>query len=156
LRLITARRNTRLLATFTLSEYERAGLLLNQPALGADMPSVVMDRMLAHLGTHPPCFLFRRLFLDLMPDDVRTVLVHSAIADSRELAQLADRLWLAKQPSTSAVRISSTASSADKPKTNTGNPDFCWYHRKWGQGATKCKQPCTFPSKSGNASAGRQ
>ena len=52
----------RLLGTFELSEPERASLLLHFRSLGYTKPSALMDEMLALLGDHPPCFLFRQWF----------------------------------------------------------------------------------------------
>ena len=40
---------TRLLGTFTLSEYERAGQILHMPPLGDNKPSQLMDQMMALL-----------------------------------------------------------------------------------------------------------
>ena len=139
----------RLLNTFTLSDYEKAGHLLNLPGLGSDMPSTLMDKMLALLGNHPPCFLFKRIFYDQMPEDIRTVLVQANIDDCRELAQMADRLWLARQPTTAAI-----SSPSNEPKK--GKEGYCWYHAKFGNKALRCLTPCTFPvSKTkGNDNAG--
>ena len=65
----------RLLDTFDLSELERASQLLHIHSLGATKPSELMDEMLSLLGNHPPCLLFKQLFLERMPDDTRTQLV---------------------------------------------------------------------------------
>jgi len=146
----------RLLDTFSLSEQQRARMLLNMPAIGDELPSAVMDRMLNLLGTHTPCFLFRQLFLDLLPNDIRTVLVSSGQMDSRELAKLADRLVLTRQLSTSAVCISAKQRfSPDKTVTTSKDTDLCWYHRKWGDKATNCKQPCSYKV-AGTETASRQ
>ena len=34
-----------------------------------------MDEMLALLGDHPPCLLFKQLFLERLPEDIRIQLV---------------------------------------------------------------------------------
>ena len=52
----------RLMETFYFSEPEQALLLLHFRALIDSKPSAHMDKMLAVLGGHPPCFLFRQLF----------------------------------------------------------------------------------------------
>ncbi len=36
--------------------------------LGDDKPSVLMDNMLALLDGHTPCFIFRSLFLECLPE----------------------------------------------------------------------------------------
>lgn len=153
---------TRLLSTFTLSAHERAGLLLSQPGLGSDSPTALMDKMLALMGDHPPCFLFRRLFVNLMPEDIRPVLVHTEIADARELAKLAERLCTARSDNVHAVSSSSSAQRGHK-RPNPG--EHCWYHTKYGTKARRCIAPCSFSpsltkttpaSVSGNAVAGSQ
>ena len=57
----------RLLGTFSPSDYERAGMLINGPDLGDDKPSALMNKMLALVGDHEPCLLFKRLFLQHLP-----------------------------------------------------------------------------------------
>lgn len=161
----------RLLETFALSEYERGQRLLGWPILGDDKPSVLMDRMLAFLDGHPPCFLFRALFLQRMPDSVRSTLVHSKVEDCRELAKAADALWSAHQHSTNTVSGYSTNTELDSSNnlmtgsfsrrggqqkiTSTAPVKLCWYHAKHGEKASRCLQPCSFSS-SGNGRVDRQ
>ena len=130
----------RLITTFTLSDYDKAGLLLNHPGLGSDSPSALMDKMLAMLGDHAPCFLFRRIFINLMPEDIRPVLVHTEVTDPRELAKLADRLCQARPTHVSAISRDQR-SKASVPITRS----YCYYHARFGNKAKNCKAPCTFP-----------
>ena len=60
----------RLLDSFKLSEPERASLLLHFLPPGDTRPSFLMDKMLALLGDHSPCFLFCQLFLERLPEDM--------------------------------------------------------------------------------------
>ena len=167
----------RLLATFTPSDYERAGMLINGPNLGDDKPSALMDRMLALLGDHKPCLLFKRLFLERLPVEVRAPLLHSSEKDMRKLAELADLTWQGLKGSpgllTNAVSTSSEAEvnriakgkSNPVAKDNTfrawkqewqqvpGGP--CAYHSYYGTRAKTCTPPCSA-ARPGNASAGRQ
>ena len=142
----------RMLASFDTSEYERSQRLLEMPALGDDRPSQLMDKMLVLLDNHPPCFLFRGIFYQRMPDYIRAALVHSKIEDCRELAKAADVLWSAHQASAIAVVKRHPSSPANSSRSSSG-PRFCWYHSKFGDKATKCNQPCSFP---GNGKVGRQ
>lgn len=44
----------------------------------------------------------------------------------------------------------------DQPRQDQkdgANPEWCWYHQKFGTGATKCRAPCTF--RTGNGAGGR-
>ena len=65
----------RLTDTFDLSERERASRLLRFHPLGDSKPSMLMDKMLALLSEHTPCFLFKQLFLEWLPEDLRIHLV---------------------------------------------------------------------------------
>ena len=150
----------RLLATYALSDYERAGQLLNMPELGDDKPSALMDKMLALLGQHEACFLFRRIFLNRLPEAIRSVLVHSGETDNRRLAAAADQLWEAHRGDTSSV----AACPVTRPRRNTvATEGICFYHATYGAKARRCKEFCKFqPStaaasspSSGNASADR-
>ena len=92
----------RLIDTFCLSKRERAARLLHTRPLGDSKPSALMDEMLALLGDHPPCFLFEQLFLERLPEDIRSQLVDAAVRDHRELARKADALWEARDLGVSA------------------------------------------------------
>ncbi|RUS81701.1 hypothetical protein EGW08_010563 [Elysia chlorotica] len=65
--------------------------------LGDSKPSELMDNMLSLLGDHKPCFLFRQLFMQQLPDNVRASLANSTCTDYRALAQEADKLFIAAQ-----------------------------------------------------------
>ena len=80
-------------SAYELPDYERAATLFNMSGLGDYKPSQLMDNMLALLGEHKPCFLFKHLFLQQLPDYVQAPLVTSTIADYRQLAQEADKIY---------------------------------------------------------------
>ena len=72
---------------------KKAVMLLDIKELGDRKPSEVMDKMLALLGDHRPCFLFRHIFLRLLPEAIRAPLANSSnISDYRALAKEADNL----------------------------------------------------------------
>ena len=150
----------RLLETFDLSEYERAAKILHMPELGDDKPSVLMDKMLALLGTHPPCFLFRHAFLERIREDIRATLIHAKMENCRELAKAADKLWEAKKPIASSVnRIERYQDSKEKKigSSPSDRPtDVCFFHHRFGDKANRCSRPCKFFSSAGNSPAGRQ
>ena len=79
---------TFLTSAFGLSEEERASALLGLRGLGDRKPSELMDSMLSLLGDHKPCFLFKHIFMQQLPDHVRIPLASSNTADYRALAQL--------------------------------------------------------------------
>lgn len=159
----------RLLETFTLTESQRAAALLNIQGLGDDKPSLLMDRMLALLGDHKPCFLFKELFLKQLPPDMRSHLVHLNLGDYRELAQAADRLWISRSPDPALNAVAAHPTPAPrksqfhvrqasrKSKQVVKEDDvseICYYHQRFGAAAKQCRPPCNF-SRQGNGPAGR-
>ena len=117
-----------------------------------------MDEMLALLGDHLPCLLFEHLFLERLPEDIRTQLVDSKIDDYRQLAKRADAFWSSwdMEYSTNAVQHRPPAGRKQtKPKAPVPSPDnrLCYYHRIFGEAARQYRQPCTW---SGNEEASRQ
>ena len=166
----------RLLGTFTPSDYERAGMLIDGPDLGDDKPSVLMDKMLALLGKHEPCLLFKRLYLQRLPTSIRASLLHNEEKDMRKLAEKADLMWQALKDSprslTNAVSIPDTVETniisksrgnlSAKSSFQTWKKEWqqvpnglCAYHSYYGSKARTCTPPCSA-AQQGNASAGRQ
>ncbi|KAL6455468.1 hypothetical protein MHYP_G00360970 [Metynnis hypsauchen] len=147
---------TLLLQTFELSESERARRLLSLPGLGDSKPSELMDNMLSLMGDHPPCFIFRELFLQQLPEYVRTALAGSPLKDYRALAREADKVFSARQQCLATTRMHepppplSAAVRADQPQPA---PALCYYHMRFGAKAKKCRSPCSF-KRSGNEVAG--
>ena len=84
--------NDILINTYGLCEAERASQLLHLPGLGDSKPSEYMDNILALLGNHTPCFLFRQLFIEQMLANMRPHLARIN-DDNYILAQEADKLW---------------------------------------------------------------
>ena len=151
---------TRLTETFGLSERERASRLLHFRPLGDSKPSVLMDQMLALLGSNKPCFLFAQLFLERLPEDIRIQLVDSKFDNPRELAQRADKLWLSRDMATISAVHRNRPLPSKKPKSQPkvqvvpqapalqdSSEQVCYYHRIFGEAARKCSQPCTWAGK---------
>ena len=133
----------RLLVTFDLSQQERAARLLNMPVLGDRKPSALMDDLLALLGNHASCFLFTYLFLQHLPEDVRTILASESIDDSRTLAQRADTLWLARsrEPMIASIHARQPPPKQNNSQQQKSAPDkvgLCFYHRRFGDKAHRC------------------
>ena len=143
----------RLTETFGFSERERASRLLHFRPLGDSKPSILMDQMLALLGSHTPCFLFEQLFLERLPEDIRIQLVDVKFDNPRELARRADKLWLSRDmASISAVQRNRPSSKKPKVRetpqaTQDSSEQVCYYHRTFGEAARKCSQPCTWAGK---------
>ena len=137
---------TRLTNTFGLSKRERASRLLHFRPLGDNRPSSLMDEMLALLGEHKPCLLFEQLFLERLPEDIRVQLVGENLTDLRALARRADALWDCRD---AHMECNTTHRRTPAEKKQ---PDLCFYHRKYGEAARQCRQPCTWTP--GNEKAG--
>ena len=145
-----------LTSAFGLSEEERASALLGLRRLGDSKPSELMDKMLSLLGEHKPCFLFRHIFMQQLPDHVRIPLASSTTSDYRELAQEADRLCIAGN-----LSLNTASLRCEKIDALPEVDSVCWYHRRFGAAAQKCsptwKEHAKFKKKhQGNARAGHQ
>ena len=148
----------RLLDTFELSEYERAARLLNMPNLGDRKPSVLMDEKLGLLGQHTPCFLFKYIFLQHLPDDIRTILATETFGNSRSLAQRANTLWMDRGAEPTIARTRQQAAQRTKPavrfSSNAKKVGLCFYHKRFGNKAHCCVPPSAFERE--NSQAGRR
>ena len=150
-----------LLSAYGLSETERAKALFDLRGLGDSKPSELMDKMLALLGQHTPCFLFKHLFLQQLPGFVRTPLSKSTQSDYRKLAQEADQLYISGSQQVQAIRAARPLTGADRSLEHNSSSDnsVCWYHRKYGNKAKRCVAPCHHSrafSQSGNGNPGQQ
>lgn len=149
-----------LTTAYGLSDEERASTLFSMQGLAGRKPSELMDTMLGLLGPHRPCFLFKHLFLQQLPDYVRAPLSTLNIEDCRSLALQADKLYLSVAPPSSVVEVNAAETNASKRPDSTQN--MCWYHARFGTKAKHCNEPCvhfsSFKRKSnqGNAKGGQQ
>ena len=82
---------------FVLSDYQKAETLVNLPAMGDQKLMLLMDKMLHLLhADHEPCFLFKFLFFQHLPADLRVLLMDSLADLPGDLATKADILWVAR------------------------------------------------------------
>ena len=162
----------RLISMFVLSDYQKAETLVNLPSMGDQKPTVLMDKMLHLLPAgHDPCFLFKFLFLQRLPADLRVLLMNDVADLPRDLAAKADILWTARsaRPTNSvsvdpgldpvcALPPRRPSSTRPPPPTVSSsarsNQGYCWYHAKYGAKAHKCESPCSWRP-SGNSRSGR-
>ena len=152
-----------LTSAFELSDCERAAALFNLTGLGDSKPSELMDSMLSLLGNHSPCFLFKHLFLQQIPDYVRAPLASSAVTDYRALAQEADKIYLAgrAQPQhlqeVNSTNRQTTRFSVQSPRLID---NMCYYHHRFGSKARKCIKNCKhydeFNQTQGNGQRGQR
>lgn len=168
----------RLLSIFALDDYERASRLLHLKGLGEDKPSTILAKMNALLGSADVKILFRQIFLEQMPENIRSHLVRAEEDDLATLVEEADKIWYATSQPSSASSINNIEHSASinnivkqevnsnakprKTQSSTKKPtvmeedttsSLCYYHQRFGDKATKCRAPCS--KNPGNETAGR-
>jgi hypothetical protein len=84
----------RLLATHALTEFQRLEKLLQLQQLGAQRPSELLADMLQLCPAGESATkLFRMLFLQRMPRELRIILAEDAVSELQQLAARADVLW---------------------------------------------------------------
>ena len=135
------------------------------------LPSQLMDNMLALLGEHKPCFLFKHLFLQQLPDYVRAPLATSTIADYRQLAQEADKIYASGNTFQQHVQEVNSTDGAARPSPHVNSTragsipqqiidNMRWYHRRHNQRARKCVVGCkhysNFYKNQGNLQQGQK
>jgi len=154
----------RLLTSFKPSKWEQVSKLLHFPDLGDRRPTALMDAMLATLpaGASSDCVLFQGIFLERMPDYIRTHLSLPKFETAREMAVMADALWAGQARQGAAVsavmpsrdsrspdrRATSPSGRPQQRSTTPGASTLCRLHKKFGKDARSCHPPCTW---SGNA-----
>ena len=138
---------TRLTKSFAISDAEKAARILDMNGLGDNTPSQCLSNMLTLVPDgEEPGFLFREVFLRQLPTDVRTQLAQSTKTgtkadDLRGLASEADKYFSSMGSRISAI---SDVSFDDSNINAVSNRQICFYHSKFGEKATKCRQPCNF------------
>ena len=162
----------RLCDTYGLNPYQRFEAFLSLP-FSADMkPSHLMNKMVALLPTgETPGFLFRGHFLRRLPADIRAHLLQDNDSDCRTLSLKADQLWqsnaasgvcslnpstfseevnaLRGRSSSKQVRDRASTPAASSRRSRQQSPSsspssMCWYHRKHGEEAQRCRPPCSY------------
>ena len=170
----------RLMDTYTLNSYQRGVALLHMPDRTTDSPTALLDAMLDYLpeeeSRESPGWLFRVLFLEKLPADIRIHL--SAFPDEsvRELAMRGDRLWasratMAAAPPAPVLAVQAKPAASVLPPVSPdggaahlccavrNSKEFCWYHANFGTDANGCKPPCSWnktSKKKGNGKGGRR
>ena len=139
---------TRITDTFALTESERANQILNMRGLGDRKPSEIMDEMLALADGHAPCFLFKQLFINLLPEALQVQLATVDFSNPRKVSLEADKLWGAKVAAEATSTINKVnvkeKRKASVPVNTNSNSGLCFYHAKFGINPRKCRGPCNF------------
>jgi len=116
-----------------LSDLERAQRLLHLQGLGDLRPSELLTQMQTIRGKMDLENLFKAIFLEQLPEDVRVNLASSS-KPLEDIAHEADDMVQSKSP-----RGFVTAVGTGKTKKSV-----CYYHDRFGKKARKCITPCSF------------
>lgn len=164
----------RLIARFALSPEARMERLLGSADLGDLRPTHLLAKMqeLA-TGLNISDAMLKMLFLQRMPANIRTILSISDSAVDK-LAEMADKMTEFPQTSAVSTTSTNESSdqldqlqeqlevlstefrrfranpdqkrcrSSSRSRVPSAGGDLCWYHKKYGKQAHRCKQPCSF------------
>ena len=131
---------------FLLTDAQCMARLLHMLGLGDDKPLQLMDRMLALLGDHQPCFLFREIFMQQFLTDIHMILTQAKITDDWELAIAVDALWATNNPGVQAIhsphhhsgRIMTNWTLVRTGTSNTETPGIYYFHHRFGDVVRQC------------------
>ena len=156
-----------LFSAFSLSDYQRAEAIMSLPPLGDRKPSQLLAQIKSLMPMkHSDCIFIRHAFMSRLPEHVRTSVLREEGA-LEDVARLADTLVAATTygavsevtpPPEIHLDVVTRRSPPSRGQGRREPPPLCWYHRKWGDRATKCRHsrenPCNAYSASGNVNAG--
>nr|CAB3260870.1 uncharacterized protein LOC100176143 [Phallusia mammillata] len=105
-----------LIKCYEVNEVQRINTLLNDTILGDKRSSALLNEMkslLGNCGTHSPTLetLFKKVFLDRLPSNVRLILASDYDTSIETLAAKADSIWSVGSPASLATQTVSTPSS---------------------------------------------
>ena len=147
------------------TRHNRLQQLLQQSTLGDQKPSELLRNMRHLNGDDEETDLFKELFLQRMPKEVKVVLI--AFGEKATLDELADTADNMIDASTSnvynhqineieqlreevaALRFKSRANDSSRSRntqkpTDSSASSWCWYHTRFGTRARSCIKPCSF------------
>ena len=137
-----------------------------------------MNELLQLVADKDPDFIVREVFLRALPHDVATALT-SSTSGQRDLAAEADQHFAStgarlREPGFVSVNtveldtLHEEVNAAVRPRvanrlqrspTDMRPPGLCFFHKKFGSAALRCRAPCTYTpppadQRQGNANAG--
>ncbi|XP_046802976.1 uncharacterized protein LOC124418977 [Lucilia cuprina] len=170
----------RLIGTFSESQESKLRRLLKSHQLGDQKPSHFLQVMRNLASGQLNDALLKTLFLEQLPEDVRSILVISQVSDVSALAHQADKIMSLRSPQLFEMKSTpdnpdismlcqkidalekklnnfsrgrsteryqnrnSSASGKARNRSKSRNKDWCWYHNRFADKATKCNKPCSF------------
>ena len=149
-----------LLNAYEATQLQKDQELLNLNGLGDRKPSELLQHM--RILNRDPSTLFRALFLNQLPPDVRRILAQTSDADLETLAKTADRVMEVNCTSACSIQQEETDSyhgdvnvlhrtqrSQQRPKPTTPTFVLCKYHSRFATKARSCEhfidgRPCAM------------
>lgn len=165
---------------FCESEQKKIQKLLSDMHLGDRRPTQLLNELRSLAKDRVSDDFLASLWLQRLPQNVRAILQASnaelselakladkilEVSDYRQLAAvststtpneatLLQRIAVLEERLEKLGRSRSSSRSSNRKKSQrSATPSaekFCWYHWKFGEAATKCRQPCEFHSKPKN------
>lgn len=169
----------RLIGSFSESQESKLRRLLKSQQLGDQKPSHFLQVMRNLASGQLNDTLLKTLFLEQLPEDVRSILVISQVNDISSLALQADKIMSLRSQQVFSVNSSADTdislifqkidaiekkfnnfsrsrssernhnnnasySGKSRNRSKSRNKDWCWYHNRFADKATKCVSPCSF------------
>jgi hypothetical protein len=128
---------------------------MEMPSLGdRRLSQMLADLLQACPQNEQASAFFRGAFIMRLPADIQIHLTNTETEDLKQLALLADRLWLSHRRPTTVSAVAAEESSVEsellatvKGKLNIKKQKkkkmitYCFLHHKYGKDARKCENP---------------
>ncbi|XP_024868631.1 uncharacterized protein LOC112452578 [Temnothorax curvispinosus] len=177
----------RMTETFGESHETKLRKLLRGHEIGDEKPSVFLQRIRNMAAGQVSDNVLRTLFLEQLPNNIRSILAISQVEDITQLALQADKIVEVSKPQVMALSaktdqpdehtrteitvtelkamIEELAVEVRRGRTKRGtnsrgrrqrsysnrrsrdrrsNNNFCYYHRRFGEDARNCEEPCAW------------
>ena len=136
-----------LLKAFVSTQLQKDTALLQMQGLGDKRPSELLQYMQT-MNSNPET-LFRALFLNQLPPEVRKILAQSPNEDLEILAEKADHILEVDFPTPAFVAAASNRPSKNFSSTASNPFTLCKYHARFGIEARRCEnkvggRPCAM------------
>lgn len=168
-----------LIQRLSVSQEKRVRQLLSDEELGDRKPSQFLRHLRSLAGsTLTDDNIIRQLWLRRLPHQAQAILAAQADLGLDKLSELADKILelaqtppmvcstatssnsltlgsLAKQLEEISSQVAALSRRQSRPyrdRSSSRGPKICWYHRRWGNNATKCVTPCTWKAENPNSS----
>lgn len=173
---------TRLISAFGETTASKLRRLLRGQELADEKPSNLLQRLRNLAGGQCTDSILNTIFMEHLPENVRTILAISETTDLAKLALQADKILEVSRPNLAVVTSSQAAQAAPSDelrelksaieeltreasrsrfsrgsrnearekrarspsRTRRLRTDLCFYHRRFGEKARSCEDPCAW------------